>query len=445
MTSRIGRHDSNTAPAARATVLYDGECDFCVALARRFAPSAQRAGFQLQTLPTASHFASFRAGAGETTDEGFDSMMVIPASGATLRYGEAVAFLARHVWWGFPLRMLAALPGGMFLIDAGYRWVARNRGCLSGGCSRSTRRNWPGVLPVVLLPAAAIGAGAAVPAWVRMWLVAAAFFVAFKLVTLWRVRPSEASLGRRLAYLFAWVGMDAREFLAHAGPTSTSPRKEWVRAGRNLAAGAVFLWLVAGFVPPEWARTRAWVGLIGLIWMLHFGLFHFLAVFWRGLGVAAAPIMDSPMRSTSLGEFWGRRWNSDFRVLSHGLIFEPLRRRARGRRWAGRETRPTEALGRNVGGAAALLAAFLFSGVIHDLVISVPAGGGYGLPTLYFTTQGLGVWLERSRAGRRAGLGSGRIGWVFTLAVTIGPVGLLFHDPFLTRVALPMLDAVGAF
>ena len=28
--------------------------------------------------------------------------------------------------------MLAALPGGMFLIDAGYRWVARNRGCLNG-------------------------------------------------------------------------------------------------------------------------------------------------------------------------------------------------------------------------------------------------------------------------------------------------------------------------
>ncbi len=438
MTLRIGRHESNTAPAARATVLYDGECAFCISLARRFASTAERARFQLLTFQAASRLAPSRNGLGAGAGEGFDSMVVLPAAGAPLRHGEAVRFMARYVWWGLPLRILAALPGGMFLIDAGYRWVARNRACLSSTCTTTNRPAWPGILAAVLLPAA-IAAGGALPGWIRMWLTAGAFFFGFKLLTLWRVGSSvPASVGRRLAYLFGWVGMDAEEFLAPAGQGRIAPRREWVRAGRNLAAGAVFLWLVAGLLPSEWPRTRAWVGLIGLIWTLHFGLFHFLAMFWRARGVTAAPIMDLPTRSTSLGEFWGRRWNSGFRELSHGLIFQPLRRRIRGRRWAGLETCPT-------GNGVALLAAFLFSGVIHDLVISVPAEGGYGLPTIYFAMQGLGVWLERSRPGRQAGLGKGRLGWSFTLASTVAPVGLLFHDPFLIRTVLPMLDALGAF
>ena len=446
MTLRIGRHESNTAPAARATVLYDGECTFCISLARRFASTAERARFRLLTLQAASRLASFRNGLGAGAGEGFDSMVVLPASGAPLRAGEAVRFIAKYVWWASPLRLLAALPGGMFLVDAGYRWVARNRGCLSGACTTTKRRGWPAVLAAVLLPAAAIAASGALPGWVRMWLTAGAFFFGFKLITLWRVGPLvAASIGRRLAYVFGWVGMDAEEFLAPAGRGRIAPRGEWVRAGRSLAAGVVCVWLVAGLVPPAWPRTRAWIGLIGLIWTLHFGLFHFLAIGWRALGITATPIMDSPTRSTSLAEFWGRRWNRVFRELSHGLIFQPLRRRMGGGRWAGPETCPTGSRGRNAANAVALLAAFLFSGVIHDLVISVPAGGGYGLPTIYFAIQGLGVWFERSRPGRGVGLGGGRLGWAFTLAATAAPVGLLFHEPFLIRTALPMLEALGAF
>ena len=53
-------------------------------------------------------------------------------------------------------------------------------------------------------------------------------------------------------------------------------------------------------------------------------------------------------------------------------------------------------------------------------------------------------WLNRSHLGRRLGLGVGVRGWLFTLAVMVAPVPLLFHEPFITRVVIPLLQAIGA-
>jgi alginate O-acetyltransferase complex protein AlgI len=52
-----------------------------------------------------------------------------------------------------------------------------------------------------------------------------------------------------------------------------------------------------------------WMAMIGLIFALHFGLFELLALAWRRAGRNVTPIMQAPILSTSLNEFWSRRWN----------------------------------------------------------------------------------------------------------------------------------------
>jgi hypothetical protein len=68
----------------------------------------------------------------------------------------------------------------------------------------------------------------------------------------------------------------------------------------------------------------------------------------------------------------------------------------------------------------------------------------FGLPTMYFMIQGIGVLFERSRRGRRLGLNRGARGWMFMFVFTAGPAYWLFHKPFLIEVINPFLKAIGA-
>jgi Membrane bound O-acyl transferase family len=263
------------------------------------------------------------------------------------------------------------------------------------------------------------------PDWAFMWTLTLSIFAALKWVTWWRARGLVPHTRMRsLIYLFAWPGMDAEAFLDRGDvPTRPSP-VEWLWAASKTGIGIVLLWTVAKRVPPQELLLRGWIGLFGLIFFLHFGSFHLISLFWRTVGITAEPIMDKPIRSKSLSEFWGRRWNLGFRQLAHDLIFRPLHRR--------------------IGVASSGFLVFLASGLLHDLVISFPAGGGYGLPTAYFTLQGLSVMLERSRTGQRLGLQRGFRCWLFMLVVTAAPVFWLFHPPFVLHVILPFMHVIHA-
>src|SRR5713226_852320 len=279
------------------------------------------------------------------------------------------------------------------------------------------RSDLPGWLPLVGLPLAVVAPLHAAQPWVFMWALSASIFAGFKWLTWWRaIQDSPSPLGvnffgadanpracvpaaawgglrrgprRSLAYLLLWPGMDAATFLNPAARPTTPTRREWVAAVLKTLVGAALFWGVARLAASASLLAAGWIGLFGLIFLLHFGSFHLFSLAWRSVGIQARPIMDSPIRAASLSELWGRRWNLAFHVLARDLVVGVARHR--------------------FGAAGATLLAFVASGLLHDLVISVPARGGYGLPTAYFLLQGIGLLFERSPLGTRAGLRGGPV------------------------------------
>ena len=284
---------------------------------------------------------------------------------------------------------------------------------------------WVGWLPLCMFPAAAIACRNLLPPWGFMWLLSFAIFASLKWLTWWKARQRIAQSGwRSVAYLLAWPGMDADAFLEARERVPMPRPAAWLWAILETALGAILLWVVARTLPQGTPLLRGWIGMLGLILLLHFGTFQIVSLLWQSMGVKAEPIMSAPLRSVSLGEFWGKRWNLGFRQLAHELIFRPLHR--------------------SIGAVTAGFVVFVASGLIHDLAISLPARGGYGLPTFYFVLQGIGMTIERSRFGQRLGFGRGMRGWCFMVVFLAAPVFLLFHPWFVVRVIVPFMQAVHA-
>lgn len=263
------------------------------------------------------------------------------------------------------------------------------------------------------------------PGWAQMWGLAFALFFGCKWLTWRQAAVAHVAPWRHAAYFLAWPGMDAAAFLAP--PLRGAVERAsfaWLPGVVKVACGAALLFGVARIAGAQSLYLAAWIGGAGLVLVLHFGIFALLSSGWERAGLTARAIMQRPLGLTSLGDFWGRRWNIAFRDLTHRLIFRPLASR--------------------VGARSAIAISFLVSGAIHDLVISVPARGGYGLPALFFAIQGAGVLLERSDAGRRSGLQSGLSARLFAFAVLLLPSPLLFHRPFMLGVMVPFMRAIGA-
>ncbi|MEK7468764.1 MAG: DCC1-like thiol-disulfide oxidoreductase family protein [Planctomycetota bacterium] len=399
---------TEAAPAPRAWVCYDAECALCTAGARRFAPLLARRG--IETVPLQAEWVRARLGLRP------DQMAFIAADGQTFGGAEAVARVCREIGWAWPAWAASRVPGVGALMRAGYRWVSARRHCAGGACrieKRSDAVTWE---PLVVLPAAVFALREALPAWLWMWALCAAFFAGFKWVTLRKAPP--ARLGASLAYVFTWPGMDAKRFL-HGRAKSAPRTSEWAAAAVKVAVGVALFFCVPRFVADP--LLAAWIAMAGLIFAVHCGAFHLASCAWRAAGRDADPVMNAPLLATSPSGFWSGRWNRGFSDLARDLVVRPLRRAP----------------------GLALFTVFALSGLVHELVISVPARGGWGLPTAYFVLQGAAVALERSRLGKRLGLDRGLTGRLFAWTVVAGPAFFLFHPPFVHGVVLPMLRAAG--
>lgn len=274
---------------------------------------------------------------------------------------------------------------------------------------------WIGVFTLgfgVLIILSAVWAGTP---WIRMWLLAAGIYFSIKALVLMKTRGAAAGIVRWLLFCptLSLAGFARRisEGLHRAFQLALAG---WV----DLIFGATLLWIVAR----QFTGTpivAAWIGMTGLIFMMHFGGFHLITAFWMCMGRGVEPLMKCPIRAVSLADFWGRRWNTAFRDAMNLLVFRPV-----AGRWNAR---------------AAHWSVFLLSGLLHEMVVSLPSSGGWGGPTVYFLLQALGIELER-----RLRIPRGIASRLWALAFLLMPVGLLFHTPFIHRVMLPFFQTLNA-
>jgi predicted DCC family thiol-disulfide oxidoreductase YuxK len=403
-------------------VCYDAECALCVRWAERLRAVLERRGFRLLPLQSPA----VRAALPVPESEWLAEMRVITRGGDIFGGADALVYLSRTICQ--PIFALTQIPGATPLLRSAYRFLARHRRCQSGACRPRPDRaaNLVHGLPLLILALAAGVIGKSLPPWLYMWTLAFALFAGCKWLCFRNelAKGTRPGLGRSLGFLFGWIGMDAEDFLAKDNAPETPRATEWLFASLKIFVGAILIWVAARMALTVNPLLAGWTGLLGFVFLLHFGFFHLLALAWRAAGVHATPLMRAPLLARSLGEFWGRRWNTAFHQLTTGFLFQPLRGVVEVR--------------------TATMLAFLASGLTHDLVISVPARGGYGLPTLYFLLQGAGVLFQHTKIARQCHLDRGIPGRLFTILVAAGPAFWLFHPPFIRHVILPMLHAFGA-
>lgn len=354
---------------------------------------------------------------------------MILQTGDGRRFGGAEAWfvLWRAVWWLKPLAWILALPGCNWLTKKIYQWIAANRYCLGGKCRLPINYPADRWLLIGLLPLLALGCRPVLTPWIFMWAMAFAIYAGCKWLTL-RTAIGEGTKATRrdqLVYLFLWPGMSIQEFvrdavIRKAPPTKNVALGEWLAATIKMLVGIAMVWWLVPAIDPQAWQVRGWIGMVGIILMLHFGSFHLLALVLQLFDYQARPNMNAPLRATSLADFWGRRWNSAFNTLVDRYGFRLLAPR--------------------IGAHTALLVVFFVSGLIHEAVITLPAGGGYGLPTVYFLFQALGIFIERTPILRRQPLAKRLMAWAFIVL----PLGCLFPPIFIRNVILPMLHAIGA-
>lgn len=381
--------DINDIAMPVGLLYYDGTCAFCCRSIDRVRPILARR--RVATIP-------FENGAAEA------EMRLRWHDGREFGGVDAAIFLASRIWWGWPLFTFALLPGVRAMLAAGYRHIAANRHCANGQCllpsARKTRPLWVGWTITAALSAAALACGLVfptLPGMIWMWLLAGAMWLGFKIIAWTR------QTGRVSPLFILWVGMDAGAFARQRRDSDGKP----VPYFPGIVGLAIGIALLAEAVPRATHPLAAgWLMMTGFVCALHFGLFHLMAGVWQRLGFSANPIMREPWRAASLADLWGARWNRAFSDIARIAVFRPLVRR--------------------FGIVSGTLAGFLFSGLAHEMVVSIPARAGYGLPTLYFLLQGIAVLMERRFPA---------LGRFFTWFIFLAPAALLFHPPFMRMLA----------
>jgi predicted DCC family thiol-disulfide oxidoreductase YuxK len=134
--------DAKGSRTSRGWVFFDRDCPVCTALARRFRRPLEKLGFGLAGLQDPRVQALLNLPPEELLRE----IRVATVEGKIYGGAEAVLFLARQIWWAWPLYAAAKLLGVPRILNAGYRWFADHRTCSSGICPAGAKASQSGPL-----------------------------------------------------------------------------------------------------------------------------------------------------------------------------------------------------------------------------------------------------------------------------------------------------------
>lgn len=220
-----------------------------------------------------------------------------------------------------------------------------------------------------------------------------------------------------LTYMSVWPGFDPEPFRKRQ-PVADLEASRFARGYLLMLIGLLTVVLLSYFhsmIPPFVSGAA---GLLGIMLTVHLGYCDVLSSLLRWAGWPVAPLFEKPWCSSSLREFWNKRWNIAF-VEMNRQVFMPLFKRS-------------------VSVRTAVVLAFLLSGALHEFAISYPAAAGYGGPALYFALQAIACLAEPRvfrllKASDHLGL---KRAW--TWLVLLAPAPLLFTQPFIGSLIEPM-------
>lgn len=210
-----------------------------------------------------------------------------------------------------------------------------------------------------------------------------------------------------LIYFTIWPGMAPNAFTKVS--SAKIPAAAAIIQGCGcMAIGLICMQQIASNAEILNKEVLGWIGIAALLLTIHFGLSYLLTGAMWLLGWNVKALFVNPFGSSSLRDFWSRRWNLAFVEMNH-LIFLPLCRLALPNRFVP-------------------IGIFVISGILHEFALSFPGQGCYAGPFLYFLVHGVLVALESQLFkvyGWRPSLRALWVyGWIFV------PLPLLFHSCF---------------
>lgn len=263
----------------------------------------------------------------------------------------------------------------------------------------------------------------------RMIAIASLQLLSMKVIVLieaYRGKPGLNFL-QWLAFSLGWFGMRPNLFEAFPSKPLDGVLPFVIKGLTRIIIGVLLL-MFSVYLQKHYASIYflyELVMLVGLSFILHFGILNLSTASWRFSGVDVKELFRSPYKATSLKEFWGKRWNMAFSEMTAMVVYKPLKT--------------------TYGMPLAMIASFLVSGMLHEIAISFPVKMGYGLPFLYFVLHACAMFLEGKIFLVKQIIAHSVASHVWVFAWLILPMPLLFHHVFIVEVVEPLRDFILSF